>query len=181
MDRYLKGEVIGQGTYGVVVKATDKQTQRQVAIKKIRSKRRAEEGVDVTALREIKCLKELSHPHIVSLIEVFTRKSNIYLVFEFMTSDLEAVIKDATIPLKRSDVKAYLQMTLKAVAHCHKCWVLHRDLKPNNLLIAPDGGLKLCDFGLARFYGSPGRDFTVQVFQRWYRAPELLFGSKQYS
>jgi len=58
--------------------------------------------------------------------------------------------------------------------------VLHRDMKPNNLLIGADGQLKLADFGLARMFGSPGRNFTHQVFARWYRAPELLFGSKQY-
>ena len=69
-------------------------------------------------------------------------------------------------------------MTLEAVGYCHAAWVLHRDLKPNNLLIAPNGALKLADFGLARVFGSPNRKFTHQVFARWYRAPELLLGSK---
>ena len=58
--------------------------------------------------------------------------------------------------------------------------VCFRDMKPNNLLIGPNGQLKLADFGLARIFGSPGRKFTHQVFTRWYRAPELLFGSKHY-
>ncbi|XP_019082011.1 cyclin-dependent kinase D-1 isoform X2 [Vitis vinifera] len=72
------------------------------------------------------------------------------------------------------------KMTLKGLAFCHKKWVLHRDMKPNNLLIGDKGQLKLADFGLARIFGSPDRKFTHQVFARWYRAPELLFGSKQY-
>ncbi|TQD69304.1 hypothetical protein C1H46_045163 [Malus baccata] len=97
-----------------------------------------------------------------------------------METDLEAVIRDRNIFLSPADIKSYLQMTLKGLAVCHKKWVLHRDMKPNNLLIGPNGQLKLADFGLARIFGSPDRRFTHQVFARWYRAPELLFGTKQY-
>ncbi|GLT69208.1 hypothetical protein SLA2020_413770 [Shorea laevis] len=97
-----------------------------------------------------------------------------------METDLEAVIRDRNIFLSPADIKSYLQMTLKGLAFCHKKWVLHRDMKPNNLLIGSNGQLKLADFGLARIFGSPDRKFTHQVFARWYRAPELLFGTKQY-
>ncbi|CAH8318752.1 unnamed protein product [Eruca vesicaria subsp. sativa] len=71
-------------------------------------------------------------------------------------------------------------MILKGLEYCHNKCFLHRDMKPNNLLIGPNGKLKLADFGLARIFGSPGRKFTHQVFTRWYRAPELLFGAKHY-
>ncbi|KAF5734546.1 hypothetical protein HS088_TW15G00038 [Tripterygium wilfordii] len=178
-DRYLKREVLGEGTYGVVYKAIDTQTRQTVAIKKIRLGKQ-KEGVNFTALREIKLLKELKDPNIIELTDAFPHKGNLHLVFEFMETDLEAVIRDRNIFLSPADTKSYLQMTLKGLAFCHKKWVLHRDMKPNNLLIGSNGQLKLADFGLARIFGSPDRKFTHQVFARWYRAPELLFGTKQY-
>ncbi|CAN4127342.1 unnamed protein product [Withania somnifera] len=178
-DRYLKREVLGEGTYGVVYKAIDTKSGQVVAIKKIRLGKQ-KEGVNFTALREIKLLKELKDPTIIELIDVFPHKGNLHLVFEFMETDLEAVIRDRNIFLSPADIKSYIQMTLKGLTFCHKKWVLHRDMKPNNLLIGPHGQLKLADFGLARIFGSPDRRFTHQVFARWYRAPELLFGAKQY-
>ncbi|KAL0697864.1 hypothetical protein Bca4012_053986 [Brassica carinata] len=160
-DRYLKQEVLGQGTYGVVFKATDTKTGETVAIKKIRIGKH-KEGVNITALREIKMLRELKHPHIILLIDAFPHKQNLHLVFEFMETDLEGVIRDSNVFLSPADVKSYLLMTLKGLAYCHEKWVLHRDMKPNNLLIGPDGQLKLADFGLARIVGSPDRKFTHQ-------------------
>ncbi|KAI4963393.1 hypothetical protein ZWY2020_014170, partial [Hordeum vulgare] len=170
-DRYLKREVLGEGTYGVVFKAIDTKTGETVAIKRIRLGK-YKEGVNFTALREIKLLKELKDPNIIELIDAFPYKGNLHLVFEFMETDLEAVIRDRNIVLSPADIKSYIQMMLKGLAFCHKKWVLHRDMKPNNLLIGAEGQLKLGDFGLARIFGSPERNFTHQVFARWYRAPE---------
>lgn len=101
------------------------QTNQTVAIKKIRLGKQ-KEGVNFTALREIKLLKELKDPNIIALIDAFPHKGNLHLVFEFMESDLEAVIRDRNIVLSPADIKSYLQMTLKALAFCHKKWVLHR-------------------------------------------------------
>ena len=134
----------------------------------------------MTALREVKYLKELHHPNIVKLIEVISLKRAIALVFEYMDTDLENVIKDRSLVLSAADIKAYMLGMLRALEHCHKRWVVHRDIKPNNFLISRDGGIKLTDFGLSRIYGSPERKYTNQVFARWYRAPELLFGSTCY-
>ena len=178
-ERYIKGAALGEGTFGVVTKAEDTVTHKIVAIKKIRLGK-YKEGVNFTAIREIKLLQELRHPHVIELVDCFPHKRNLNLVFECCESDLEAVIKDKFLPFGTPEIKSYMQMTLRAVAYCHETWVLHRDLKPNNLLIAPNGALKLADFGLARVFGSPNRKFTHQVFARWYRAPELLLGSKVY-
>jgi serine/threonine protein kinase len=78
-------------------------------------------------------------------------------------------------------IKSYLQQLLKGVAYCHSHRVLHRDLKPQNLLIDRDGVLKLADFGLARSFGTPVRTYTHEVVTLWYRAPEILLGGKKYS
>ncbi|KAF2607992.1 hypothetical protein F2Q68_00045975 [Brassica cretica] len=162
-----------------IQQALDHRLCKTVAVKKIRLGNQ-KEGVNFTALREIKLLKELNHPHIVELIDAFPHDGSLHLVFEYMQTDLEAVIRDRNIFLSPGDIKSYMLMTLKGLAYCHKKWVLHRDMKPNNLLIGENGLLKLADFGLARVFGSPNRRFTHQVFATWYRAPELLFGSRQY-
>ncbi|GAX76672.1 hypothetical protein CEUSTIGMA_g4118.t1 [Chlamydomonas eustigma] len=182
MENYVKGAVLGTGTFGEVYKATHKQTGEVVAVKKIRVVD-AKEGINVTALREIKILRELKGcPNIVNLLDAWTLKKNILLVFDFMVGDLEAIIKDKAIVLSASDIKSYMQMIMKGLADCHRCWVIHRDMKPNNCLISPTGELKLGDFGLSRLLGSPerGRPYTNQVFARWYRSPELLYGSTMY-
>mmetsp|Transcript_17294 Transcript_17294/g.30879 ORF Transcript_17294/g.30879 Transcript_17294/m.30879 type:complete len:338 (-) Transcript_17294:290-1303(-) len=182
MDKYEKLAVVGQGTFGSVFKARIKETGEIVAIKKIKTTKKdgKEMGLDVTALREIKLLKELKSPCIVDLKDVFLDKRSIHLVLEFLEHDLEQVIKDPTLRLDEADVKGFMQAFLTSLATCHQHWVLHRDIKPNNLLITPEGHLKLADFGLSRIYGTPTREYTNAVFAHWYRAPELLFGARFY-
>lgn len=178
-DVYIKGPVLGKGTFGEVIMATHRQSGQIVAIKKIRVGEKGE-GVNVTALREVKFLRELHHPHIMSLLDVIPLKKGLALVFQYMESDLETMIKDRSLVLSAADVKSYMLSILEAVKFCHERWVVHRDIKPNNFLVSEEGTLHLADFGLSRVYGSPERRYTNQVFARWYRAPELLFGSTCY-
>uniref|UniRef100_A0A8C3HAJ9 Cyclin-dependent kinase 7 n=1 Tax=Chrysemys picta bellii TaxID=8478 RepID=A0A8C3HAJ9_CHRPI len=168
--------------FATVYKARDKNTNQIVAIKKIKLGHRSEakDGINRTALREIKLLQELSHPNIIGLLDAFGHKSNISLVFDFMETDLEVIIKDSSLVLTQSHIKAYMLMTLQGLEYLHQHWILHRDLKPNNLLLDENGVLKLADFGLAKSFGSPNRVYTHQVVTRWYRAPELLFGARMY-
>ncbi|KAM6111517.1 uncharacterized protein FYN12_013539 [Phoenicopterus ruber ruber] len=140
----------------------------------------AKDGINRTALREIKLLQELSHPNIIGLLDAFGHKSNISLVFGFMETDLEVIIKDTSIVLTQSHIKAYMLMTLQGLKYLHQHWILHRDLKPNNLLLDENGVLKLADYDLAKSFGSPNRVYIHQVVTRWYQAPELLFGARMY-
>eukprot|EP01135_Chromosphaera_perkinsii_P002979 Nk52_evm1s232 gene=Nk52_evmTU1s232 len=182
-ERYEKISFLGEGQFATVFKARDKATNDIVAIKKIKVGKAADakDGMNRTALREIKLLQELHHPNIIGLLDVFgKRKANVNLVFEFMDTDLEILIKEKSIIFKAADIKRIILMTLQGIEYLHDNWVLHRDLKPNNLLVGVDGTVKITDFGLARTFGSPDRLYSSQVVTRWYRSPELLLGAKNY-
>lgn len=181
LDKYLKLEKIGEGTYGVVYKARDKTNNQVVALKKIRLEAE-DEGVPSTAIREISLLKELQHKNVVRLLEVLHNDAKLYLVFEYLQKDLKKYMDGLTsegMPPKK--VKSYLRQLISGISYCHSHRILHRDLKPQNLLIDEDGVLKLADFGLARAFGIPLRTYTHEVVTLWYRAPEILLGSRHYS
>lgn len=181
MENYQKVEKVGEGTYGIVYKARDLTTGRIVALKKIRLEP-DEEGIPSTAMREISLLKELSsHPNVVYLYDAVYQKNKLYLVFEFVEQDLKRCLEKLPARMEVFQVKSYLYQLLAGIAFCHANRVLHRDLKPQNLLIDQYGNLKLGDFGLAREYGVPLRRYTHEVVTLWYRAPEVLLGTKHYS
>ncbi|KAA0202699.1 hypothetical protein HAZT_HAZT001416 [Hyalella azteca] len=184
LKRYEKIEFLGEGQFATVYKALDTETQQIVAVKKIKlgSREEARDGINRTALREVKLLQEVKHPNLIGLLDVFGYKSDVSLVFDFMDTDLEVIIKDTEniSVLTPPNIKAYLIQTLQGLEFLHKHWILHRDIKPNNLLVNTEGVLKVGDFGLARFFGSPNRPYSHQVVTRWYRCPELLFGARQY-
>ncbi|EKX36688.1 hypothetical protein GUITHDRAFT_89936 [Guillardia theta CCMP2712] len=182
MDKYIKLEKVGEGTYGVVYKAKEKSTQAIVALKKIRLDAE-DEGVPSTAIREISLLKELQHPNIVNLKDVIHSENKLHLVFEFLDNDLKKHMDgfNANGGMPGHMVKSYMYQMLQGISFCHAHRVLHRDLKPQNLLIDRNGTLKLADFGLARAFGIPVRTYTHEVVTLWYRAPEILLGSKHYS
>ncbi|EPZ32720.1 protein serine/threonine kinase [Rozella allomycis CSF55] len=179
-ETYRKIEKIGEGTYGVVYKAIENATGNIVALKKIRLESE-EEGVPATAIREISLLKELQHPNIVALLDVVNYEKKLYLVFEFLDLDLKRYMDKCEGKLSPLIVKSYLHQLLKGIAFCHGHRVIHRDLKPQNLLIDTQGALKIADFGLARAFGIPVRTYTHEVVTLWYRAPEILMGSRHYS
>ncbi|KAG0198157.1 Cyclin-dependent kinase 3 [Mortierella sp. GBA30] len=183
-DKYQKMEKIGEGTYGVVYKATEKETGRTVALKKIRLENE-DEGVPSTAIREISLLKELRHDNVVQLLDIVHDDTKLYLVFEFLDLDLkkymDGVYNATGTGLPMDQVKRYLFQMILGIEFCHSRRILHRDLKPQNLLIDDKQNLKLADFGLARAFGIPLRTYTHEVITLWYRAPEILLGSRHYS
>lgn len=179
---YQTIDKIGEGSYGIVYKAQHRESGMVVALKKIRLETE-KDGVPATAIREIALLKELDHPNIVRLLDVINQTSELYLVFEYLDFDLK---RDMEATKQRGgmtelQIKRYLYQILSGICFCHQRRILHRDLKPQNLLIDREGIVKLADFGLARAFGLPVRTYTHEVVTLWYRAPEILLGSKHYS
>ena len=180
LERYQKVEKVGEGTYGVVYKCKDKDSGNYVALKKIRLENE-DEGIPSTSIREISILKQLHHPNIVSLVDLIHGEKKLYLVFEFLDHDLKKYLDINNGPLGPQLVKSYLYQILLAIKYCHSKRILHRDLKPQNLLIDKNGTIKVGDFGLARAFGVPIKTLTHEILTLWYRAPEILLGQKEYS
>ncbi|KAJ5199419.1 hypothetical protein N7491_000024 [Penicillium cf. griseofulvum] len=199
MENYQKIEKAGEGAYGVVYKARElKHPNRIVALKKVRLEAE-DEGVPGTAIREISLLKEMKDPNVVQLLNiVHVDGHNLYLVMEFLDIDLKRYMdalpvseggRGRSLPngsrmrvgLDAAMVKRFMAQLLEGVRYCHSHRILHRDLKPQNLLIDREGTLKLADFGLARAFRIPLRKYTHEIVTLWYRSPEILLGSPQYS
>ncbi|KAL2369006.1 negative regulator of the PHO system [Blastomyces gilchristii] len=174
-------EKLGEGTYATVFKGRNRQTGELVALKEIHLD--SEEGTPSTAIREISLMKELKHENIVSLYDVIHTENKLMLVFEFMDKDLKRYMdsRGDRGQLDYVTIKSFMQQLLRGIAFCHENRVLHRDLKPQNLLINTKGQLKLGDFGLARAFGIPVNTFSNEVVTLWYRAPDVLLGSRTYN
>eukprot|EP01113_Clastostelium_recurvatum_P022403 TRINITY_DN2671_c0_g1_i2.p1 TRINITY_DN2671_c0_g1~~TRINITY_DN2671_c0_g1_i2.p1 ORF type:complete len:305 (+),score=71.09 TRINITY_DN2671_c0_g1_i2:177-1091(+) len=180
LSLYEKLGKLGEGTYGVVYKAVDRQTGKILALKKIRLENQ-DEGVPSTAIREVCVLRELKQPNIVGLLDVVLQENKLHLIFEFLDQDLKKYMDSVNKKLNPLLIKSYLYQILLGLNYCHARRIMHRDLKPQNILIDREGGLKLADFGLARAFTVPIRAYTHEVVTLWYRAPEILLGSRHYA
>ncbi|XP_022130658.1 cyclin-dependent kinase 12 isoform X3 [Pieris rapae] len=182
---------IGEGTYGQVYKAKDKNTGQLVALKKVRLENE-KEGFPITAVREIKILRQLNHKNIVNLREIVTDKQDamdfrkdkgsFYLVFEYMDHDLMGLLESKMVDFTESHNASIMRQLLDGLAYCHRKNFLHRDIKCSNILMNNKGEVKLGDFGLARLWSAEDRQrpYTNKVITLWYRPPELLLGEERY-
>ena len=182
---YTVHSKIGEGTYGSVFKATDQRDGSEVAIKRMKNTREGD-GISHTAYREIALVRELRHPNIVSLKEIFFTGRELSLVFEFVAGDLAERIKllresHATFPPQA--IRSVMRQLLDGLGYLHRSWIMHRDIKPSNILLGANAHVKIADFGLARIFRAPLRALHHDgpVVTVWYRAPELLLGSRQYT
>ncbi|XP_070276148.1 cyclin-dependent kinase-like 1 isoform X2 [Myotis yumanensis] len=179
MEKYEKIGKIGEGSYGVVFKCRSRDTGQVVAIKRFLESE-DDPVIKKIALREIRMLKQLKHPNLVNLIEVFRRKRRLHLVFEYCDRTVLHELDRYQRGVPEHLVKSITWQTLQAVNFCHKHNCIHRDVKPENILITRHSVIKLCDFGFARLLTGPSDYYTDYVATRWYRSPELLVGDMQY-
>ncbi|XP_073927528.1 cyclin-dependent kinase 15 isoform X1 [Castor canadensis] len=176
---YLNLEKLGEGSYATVYKGISRINGQLVALKVISMN--AEEGVPFTAIREASLLKGLKHANIVLLHDIVHTKETLTFVFEYMHSDLAQYIHQHPGGLHPHNVRLFMFQLLRGLAYIHHQHVLHRDLKPQNLLISHLGELKLADFGLARAKSIPSQTYSSEVVTLWYRPPDALLGATEYS
>ncbi|CAM5106685.1 unnamed protein product [Eretmochelys imbricata] len=179
MEKYETLGLVGEGSYGMVMKCRNKDNGRIVAIKKFLESE-DDKMVKKIAMREIKLLKQLRHENLVNLLEVCKKKKRWYLVFEFVDHTLLDDLELFPHGLDYNRVRKYLFQIIKGIGFCHSHNIIHRDIKPENILVSQSGVVKLCDFGFARVLAAPGEAYTDYVATRWYRAPELLVGDTKY-
>lgn len=209
-ERFRKCGRVGEGTYGVVYKAEDRQKAGDfVALKRCLAHHEAAAGFPLTALREIQSLRLLQgHANVVSLRTdismVAVSKNDVFLVFEYVEHDLADLLdhhynrndrrkmrmkitkRKGKSPFQESHVKTLLKQLLSAVECIHAHRLIHRDIKMPNLLYSSTGNMKLADFGLSRSLpaqkaSDEGYHMTPNVVSLWYRPPELLLGSRIYN
>lgn len=175
---YEKLEKLGEGTYATVFKGRSLLTENLVALKEIRLEH--EEGAPCTAIREVSLLKNLKHANIVTLHDIIHTGETLTLVFEYLDRDLKQYMDQCRNVIQAENIRLFLVQFLRGLSFCHSRRILHRDLKPQNLLINDKGELKLADFGLARAKSVPTKTYSNEVVTLWYRPPDVLLGSTQY-
>jgi len=190
--RYVIRSHVGQGAQGVIWSAVDSHgaERKEVAVKKVPNAL-DEVLASKRLLRELRVLRHLKHENIIALTDIMLPPStnvllwkDMYMVYELMDTDLDYVIKSGQ-EISDDHVQYFSMQLLTGIAYLHRCNVVHRDLKPGNILVDRNCRLKICDFGLARScVKSADKDsqqlLTMYVTTRWYRAPELLCFSSTY-
>ena len=176
-SRYEVKKGIGQGAYGLVCRAQDTQSGDRVAIKKISN---IEDAIDSC----IRLLQHFQHENILSLRDLMLpldarATEGVYLVTECFDSDLHQIIHSKQ-PLSDDHAQFFMYQLLRGLKALHSAKVVHRDLKPGNLLVNKNCDLKICDFGMARGIDDRSRALTDYVCTRWWRAPELLVENEKY-
>lgn len=188
MERYERLGKIGEGASAVVYLARDRRTGETVAVKRLRpcsSSLAADDANEEAFLREVRCLEACrGHPSLVQLRAAHRdQKTGAFLVMEHVGSSLARVMREdrAGQPVPEAEARRVMRRLLEGALAMHELGFLHRDLKPDNILVAADGDVvKICDLGLSRATSAEAATYTAGVATLWYRAPELVLGSTEY-
>jgi len=179
--RYSKIEKLGEGTYGTVYKAQSIHTGKIVALKRMNIPPE-EDGCPATTLREVAILREMRHENIVELQDILFQMPKLTLVFECMDCDLKKYMETRGAALEPvREIKHIMYQVLCALQYLHLRWIVHRDIKPQNILLSKDLQVKLADFGLARIHGIPCKKYSHEAVTLWYRPPDVILGSVMYA
>ncbi|GAB9462978.1 Cyclin-dependent Kinase [Globisporangium polare] len=176
MEKYVIEKVIGEGTYGVVYKAKEKGSKEYVAIKKFKTI-----TDEQLSKREIQACSMLNHPFIVSYRHSFRHEGLLHLVFDYICDSMNKVLARNRSGIKPLDARRLTYQLCLALQCCHSNQIIHRDVKPDNILIDQAGDIKLCDFGVARTIQFEGDPLSDYVATRWYRPPEQELRLDRYS
>ncbi len=182
-----------EGTFARVFKVRDLTTKRLYALKVFKEPSDEDDlkCISESVQREIEALHVLCHVNIIKCYGTLEEpgKHNLHLIFEYVSGgDLcHAFCREMMTEWQPERIKKCMRQLLQAVAHCHAHHIVHRDIKPGNLLFNANGDLKLADFGLARQFDVAKNDddkpleYTNKVVTLFYRAPELLLGACDYT
>ncbi|KAL5343496.1 mitogen-activated protein kinase mpkC [Aspergillus crustosus] len=174
-SRYANSQPVGLGTAGIVCSAYDLISEQSVAIKKM-MKPFDSAAIAKRTYREVKLLKQLRHDNLINMSDIFISPlEDVYMVTELLGTDLHRLL--SAKPLEDKFVQYFTYQMLRGLKYIHSAGVIHRDLKPGNILINENCDLKICDFGLARLQEP---QMTGYVSTRYYRAPEIMLTWQRY-
>lgn len=177
--RYKTLAKLGEGTYGIVYKAYDILEDVFVAIKEIPTVDEDKNGLSSVLIKEVAILKTVNHQNIIKLVDLLLTNEKCYLVFEYAEKDLYRHMKENGI-FHPEKVRKIMFQLLCGLCYLHDQGIVHRDIKPQNILLTGKGDVKITDFGISRIITNTERIYNSEVVTLWYRPPEVLLGYKKY-
>ena len=175
MEKYKIIETIGDGTYGIVYKGINTETNEYVAIKKM--KKKYTDWEECISLKEVQALISLKHSNIVTLNELILENEELIMIFEFIGVNLFEYAKNIN-EIPEYKIRNISFQILQGLAYMHKNNFFHRDMKPENILLTKDMIVKIGDFGLSKYFKSSDVRFKTNFGSPCYSAPEVLRGNK---